>query len=455
VLQPLLLDLCLPPYYHEVNEWQVQLEARRLARTSAVAPTGVPRVPDAADAISDPAAETVAREPPQARDTDHTAASTELRLRILASLTAQGFGWEGTRLIPPSLGDKAAARELHAQAVGVGRDAARAHLERHEDRLLGYIASGREVNPQSIRPKLLEVQRRSEEELLFRYARLHWSIPTSRGYGRRLRFVVMDESNGKLIGLIGMADPVFALKDRDVWIGWSREVRAVRLQSVMDAYILGAVPPYSSLLAGKLVALLAASTEVREAFTRKYAGRTSFISGRRTDAGLALLTTTSALGRSSIYNRLSYEESRVYRRIGLTRGTGEVHFANGLYGAMREHALEWCTPTARHANWGEGFRNRREVIKKCLADVGLSPEWVLHGLQREIYGVPTATNSLEFLRGDADALEYFDRPAAGLWAWFRQRWLLKRAANDPSFKNYDREAFRLWPPSAHEGGPEA
>jgi len=443
LIRPLLYD-------HEVTEGHVQDAVGRVATSSLRAPSRS----DATSAQSGRTAETAARETPQADDVEHIAASTELRLQILESLTAQGFRWEGTRLIPPHLQDKGAARELHAPAVCVARDAARAHLRRHEDRLLGYIASGSEVDPQSMRPKLVEVHRRSEEELLFRYARLHWSIPTSRGYGRRLRFVVMDESNGKLIGLIGLADPVFALKDRDAWIGWSREVRVLRMRSVMDAYILGAVPPYSSLLAGKLVALLAASTEVREAFTGKYAGRTSYISGRTTDAGLALLTTTSALGRSSIYNRLSYGTSQVYRRIGLTRGTGEVHFANGLYAAMREHALRWCKPTARHPNWGDGFRNRREVIKKCLADVGLSPGWVLHGLQREVYGVLTAANSLEFLRGEADALEYLDRPAADLWSWFRQRWLLKRAANDPSFKKYDREAFRLWQASAVRGEGE-
>jgi hypothetical protein len=216
------------------------------------------------------------------------------------------------------------------------------------------------------------------------------------------------------------------------------------MQSVMDAFILGAVPPYSNLLAGKLVALLAASTEVREAFANKYAGKTTVILKRPTEAGLALLTTTSALGRSSIYNRLSYESTRVYLPIGTTQGTGEVHFSNGLYADMRRHALKWCTPTARHASWGDGFRNRREVIKKCLADVGLSAEWILHGLRREIYVIPTAHNTREFLRGEAASLDFFDRRSSDLWAWFRERWLLPRAATDQSFAGYDREAFRLW-----------
>ena len=40
----------------------------------------------------------------------------------------------------------------------------------------------------------------------------------------------------------------------------------MRLRNVMDAFVLGAVPPYRELLCGKLVAMLAASDEVRDAF---------------------------------------------------------------------------------------------------------------------------------------------------------------------------------------------
>ena len=51
---------------------------------------------------------------------------------------------------------------------------------------------------------------------LFRAATLLWSVPVSRGYGRRMRYLVMDESNNKLIGLFALGDPVFNLKSRDV-----------------------------------------------------------------------------------------------------------------------------------------------------------------------------------------------------------------------------------------------
>jgi hypothetical protein len=108
--------------------------------------------------------------------------------------------------------------------------------------------------------------RRAFDGLLWRWLSLHWSIPVSSGYGRRLRFLVIDNGHhGKVIGLIGLADPVFALGARESWVGWDAPTRSQRLANVMDAYVLGAVPPYSGLLGGKLVALLA--TSIREAFS--------------------------------------------------------------------------------------------------------------------------------------------------------------------------------------------
>ena len=73
----------------------------------------------------------------------------------------------------------------------------------------------------------------------------------------------------------------------------------------MDAFVLGAAPPYDLLLGGKLVALLATSREVQDLFHERYGNRVTLIGQRDPQAQLALLTTTSALGRSSVYNRLT------------------------------------------------------------------------------------------------------------------------------------------------------
>lgn len=171
-----------------------------------------------------------------------------LRRRVLRSLHAQGFHVRGGRLVSPDPEDKETLRALHEEAVRHRVGLARDRLERYENRLLSFIASGREVVPEKIRPRLVEVRAGSEDELLFRYARLHWSIPVSSGYGRRLRFVVYDEANGKLVGLFGLGDPVYSLGPRDRWIGWDATQKKARLQCVMDLFILGAVPRIPQLL---------------------------------------------------------------------------------------------------------------------------------------------------------------------------------------------------------------
>ena len=348
------------------------------------------------------------------------------------------------KLTFPGADDKKKVRALHEEAVRHNVERSREGLERKEERLLSRIAAGSEVDPTKIRPRLVIVNPDTEDELLFRYTRLHWSIPVSAGYGRRLRFVVYDESNGKLIGIFGLADPVFSLGARDSWIGWNLASKKVRLQCVMDLFVLGAVPPYSQLLCGKLVALLATSREVQRAFHRKYGGARSFITGKSLDGRLALLTTTSALGRSSLYNRLNYDGQPVFQGVGFTQGSGEFHFSNGFYGDLRQLALDNCEATAKHSRWGEGFRNRREVLRKALPLLGLSSDLMYHGVQREIFLAPLAQNSVEFLRGQHHRLRPYGRTADELFGWFRDRWLLPRATRDESYRSFDPESYRLW-----------
>lgn len=378
------------------------------------------------------------------QSTRSVADGVDLRDRIIRSLRAQGFRVRNGAILPPKDLSKERIRELHETAVEHRIERARDGLFRAEKDLLRHIASGHEVVPSRMSPRLVEVLPESEEELLFRYASLHWSIPVSSGYGRRLRFLVVDDSNGKLVGLIGLGDPVYSLGPRDEWVGWMASDRKKRLGNVMDAFVLGAVPPYAFLLCGKLVAMLAASDTVRHAFKRKYGGARSLIRRKVHDGRLALITTASALGRSSIYNRLRFGDRRLYQSVGFTKGSGEFHFSNGLYGAITEFAEEHCEPTAKQERWGTGFRNRREVIKKCLPALGLSSDWVYHGIEREVFVVPLARNAREFLQGQHTRLLWHRQTEAQLFEYFRDRWMLPMASWDDSFKSWSKDEWAIW-----------
>ncbi len=107
----------------------------------------------------------------------------DLRDRIIRSLRVQGFRVRNGAILPPKDLSKERIRELHETAVEHRIERARDGLFRVEKDLLGHIASGHEVDPSRMSPRLVEVLPESEEELLFRYASLHWSIPVSSGYG--------------------------------------------------------------------------------------------------------------------------------------------------------------------------------------------------------------------------------------------------------------------------------
>jgi len=368
----------------------------------------------------------------------------DLRRRIIESLEAQGFTMDERVLLPPEHLDKEEIRKKHRAAVELARAKARAGLCRHEDNLIAHFARGSEVDPVSFSPRLVEVKAGSPEELLFRYARLQWSIPTSAGYGRRLRFLVIDSSNDKLVGLIGLGDPVFALGPRDGWIGWSREECRTGLHNVMDAFVLGAVPPYSQLLAGKLVALLTATDEIRSVFDRKYGRSVSRINQRELRSRLLLVTTTSALGRSSLYNRLRFEDRTVFQRVGFTRGSGEFHFSNEIYADIRRFAEANCAATAKQERWGIGFRSRREVIRKSLVALGLPANWLYHGLQREVFVVPLAANAREMLRGEATRPRWLHATVEQVGDFYKKRWMLPRADRDHRYRTFEPTSLRLW-----------
>lgn len=367
-----------------------------------------------------------------------------IRTLIVEALVRQGFEVSGDRIVPPAQDDKPSIRRLHRLAVAHRIERAQPRLARHESALLDSIADGSAIEPALITPRLIEVLPRTTDELLFRYAALHWSIPVSSGYGRRLRFLLWDSTHDKLIGILGLGDPVFALNPRDRWIGWDRASRGERLHHVMDAFVLGAVGPYAQLLCGKLVALAATSLEVRTAFQRKYVGRPGTISGKARDGRLALVTTTSALGRSSLYNRLRMAGTPAAISVGYTRGSGEFHFSNGLYRTMTDYAVANCVPTAKHSEWGTGFRNRREIVKKVLQDVGMSDQWIYHGVRREIFALPLASNTLSFLRGEHQRLRWYPRALEDIFDEFRERWLLPRAERDQRFREFRVDSWRLW-----------
>jgi len=218
----------------------------------------------------------------------------------------------------------------------------------------------------------------------------------------------------------------------------------------MDAFVLGAVPPYDKLLGGKLMALLAGSDVVREAFAERYGHRTTLIAERDPKAQLALVTTSSALGRSSVYNRVTRpDRSRALVPVGYTRGSGDFHFSGAIYSELVDfvHSVDpERAATQRHERWtGDGFRNRREVIQRALDGLGFDSRILrVHGVRRQVFHNPLASNSYEWLRGDDTELHWHPAATDALSAWWRERWAIPRSERETSWCDVRANAWRLY-----------
>lgn len=310
-------------------------------------------------------------------------------------------------------------------------------LARRAPELLRYFASGCEVNPAAITPVLERVFADTWQAELFRLASLTWSVPVSNGFGRRLRYLVWDAHNEKLIGLIAIGDPVFNLSVRDNLIGWNVHDRGARLVNIMDAYVLGALPPYSGLLGGKLVACLVRSREVYDDFARTYGGTVGIISGEEKKARLLAVTTASSMGRSSVYNRLKLNGIPYFNSIGYTGGWGHFHIPDSLFLELRDYLRSIGHHYADLHRFGQGPNWRLRTTRAALDALGFKADLLRHGIQREVFICNLAANATKLLRtgkGRPDLSSLLSaREVAELAV---ERWILPRSQRRPEYRSW-------------------
>lgn len=371
--------------------------------------------------------------------------TVEARLKRSLRRHLHELGFKRTEqggLTPPDR-SKDSFRQLHHAQLRDRLKAERDFIASQWPLLKEYFANGDEVNPSRIEPRLELIQADTWQSNVFRLAALTWSVPVSQGYGRRMRFLIWDDSNGKLLGLLALADPVFNLAARDKYIGWTADDRRRRLAHVLDAYVLGALPPYNMLLGGKLVAALVGTREIRDAFARKYNGVQGVISGQIKPADLVMVTTSSALGRSSVYNRLRLGNYRVFQSVGYTSGWGHFHIPDRLFVMMREYLKACGHPYADNHRYGDGPNWKLRAVRECLRLLGLNTDWLRHGIEREVFVCELAANARDFLLGRSENPHYTGLPtAADIAAAARARWLEPRAVRRPEFATWHREELR-------------
>jgi hypothetical protein len=358
-----------------------------------------------------------------------------LKRRLREHLSHLGFRRNEDGMLGPPSFEKSVIRKLHSEQRFKLLLEQENFVRKHLHELEAVLADGHSIDPPRIKITLQRVDPGTREARIFRLASLSWSVPVSNGFGRRLRYLVWDESHGCLVGLIALGDPVFNLRVRDQIIGWNSSDRAERLSNVMDAYVLGALPPYSHLLVGKAVACLVRTREVYEDFVCRYGALQGVISGKVKQSKLLAVTTSSSMGRSSIYNRLKIKERLYFRSIGYTEGWGHFHIPDDIFMDLREYLKQTNHPYVRENRFGQGPNWRLRTIREGLRAIGFSEDTLHHGIKREVFLCEFAKNTLSILANGSGspALEGLEAVSEVAGASL-DRWVLPRARRRPEFR---------------------
>jgi hypothetical protein len=290
------------------------------------------------------------------------------------------------------------------------------------------LASGEEVLESKIVP-VIEVCETKKQHDLFRILRYSWSSPYSEYVGRRIKLIIRDGGlpNKPVIGIAGLGSPIIHIPERDAWIGWDKETRTKNLIYTMDAFVIGALPPYNYLLGGKLISYILASKEVRDIYRRKYKGKVTLIEGRTSDKLVGIFT-TSLYGKSSQYNRVSYNEDLLYIPIGKTKGYGSLHLSKQTIDAMVE--LLKANGIAVSNNFGDGPSWVMRIIRAAGDLLGFDSNYLLkHSFQRSIYFVPLANNYKQVLTGTDRKVNYTNHKMVDLVDFWKTRWFENRRKN--------------------------
>jgi hypothetical protein len=227
---------------------------------------------------------------------------------------------------------------------------------------------------------------------LWRIVKLtHWSMPPNEYVGRRKQILVFD--GDYLLGLVGLASCIWGLTARDKWIGWDVDQKRKRINYLVDAYVLGAIPPYNGQYRGsKLLAYLTASDEMREIWRSEYG------------FSPAAVVTTTLFGHSAVLNRLKHDDVKLWHNLGYTRGLGTMHFSLETVKTAKELLARADITVPDRLNSGPNWKLR--LMRTAIEAVGLRAEdYLTHGYKRGVYVMEYAENAKEFLVGQSGRLK--------------------------------------------------
>lgn len=344
------------------------------------------------------------------------------------------FGKRKIEVFPPEEYDKETIKQAMSVKRGEIINANRQWIDKKIEFARKNLASGYDVMCSKIDP-IIEVCETQKQMDLFRIFRYYWSSPYSDYVGRRIKLLIRDRAlpNKPVIGIAALGSPIIHIPERDEFIGWNKTTRTKNLIYTMDAFVIGALPPYNYLLGGKLISLLLASNEVRKIYREKYKGKVTIID-KRVANSLVGIFTTSLYGKSSQYNRLKYQDNLLYNRIGHTKGYGTLHLSKETIQEMVKF-LKSKNIDVNH-RFGDGPSWVMRVIAAAGELVGFDSDFLLkHSFKRSIYFVPLAKNFREVLNDEIKRPKYYKYTKRELVNHWKERWFETRKRNPDIITN--------------------
>jgi hypothetical protein len=354
------------------------------------------------------------------------------------SLRQQGFIVRGEDKLALTTKSKDEIRNIQIAAKASITKEHKDFISRKAKLAKQYSLNGNNIDPSKIQLEIRPVQPGSQDELLFRWWNLTWwSMPYQRPYGRQMRFMIWDIAHNAPFGLISLQSPILKQAVRDKSLAIPNDELDYWVNRSMYAQRVGALPPYNELIGGKMVALSLISNEIRAAYQEKYQNRKTIMAERNIESELLFITTTSAFGKSSIYNRLKYHHDIVAEKLGYTEGYGSFQIPDELY----ERIIAYLTNIGENAErgYGNGPSRKLKLINLACRKLGLA-NYSYHGIKREYYLFSFVQNLKQVICRQEHAV-WKNYEFSDLFAYWRERWLMNRAVSTTHWREFNTEAY--------------
>lgn len=252
---------------------------------------------------------------------------------------------------------------------------------------------------EDLRP-VVKVMRTPEEDRVWTTLRVYCSSAEfNQAPGRFIKFLMVDENTGKVLGIMSIASDVIAMSDRDSYIGWTLEDKLkykMLRYSAIGTTIVPTQPLGANFLGGKLTAAMVVSGVVRNEWEKPTDAQES------KPCRLVGMTTTSLYGSTkgklSMYNGLKW-----WKPVGLSKGKVPIKPYENAYKDWHDWLKENMKDeydtamTQKEGVSGPVTGAKMRVLNMIFKAVGVKQSDFVHGFERGVYYSCFYENTREFL----------------------------------------------------------